>query len=373
MTSGDGSGETVHTPAATTTKKEHDIEAIKAHLDQEILALENKIKALGTKKVDAMLSEVYVRQLSSLLEQKGSVYGTAAPLNTTPQNADPPGASQINADLKSVVKFTGKNFDRTEAFLDQVGQIYEAGIASRSNSTELEAYYISRIKATKIDRDVFDKLKNEGTSLETVKAFSEFIRKHYLPKENAFQVALKIFDEDWNPPKDKIHVAAQKIDSRAKVASATFKAMWEKEKKPGIEPSIDDAFVFFGGTHLFNIIREKEPDTSRDMVNKLDTVFSATELAARAEYYRDQNGNAGQVLYSKTTRRRKPPSKTKVSHEKKQPKEKTGNAKAKPESKKPAVLSVKTEKSSPEWKSSESNQGLAPSGRGSQVSDQDFH
>ena len=320
-----------------------------------------------------MLSEVYVRQLSALLEQKGNVYGAAAPLNTTPQNADPPGASQINTYLKSVNKFTGKNFDRTEAFLDQIGQIHEAGIASRVNSTELEAYYIRQILATKIDRDVFDKLKNEGTSFETVKVFSDFIRKHYLPKENAFQVALKVFDEDWNPPKDKIHVAAQKIDTRAKIASATFKAMWEKEKKPGIEPSIDDAFLFFGGTHLFNIIREKEPETSRDMVNKLDTVFSATELAAKAEYYRDQNGNAGQVLYSKNTRKRQPPSKPNVSHGKKQPKEKTGNAKAKPESKKPAALSVKAVKSSPKWKSSESNQGLAPSGRGSQVSDQDFH
>ena len=369
--SGDESGEMVNTPAAVTPKTEHEIDTIKKHLDQEILVLENKIRALGTKKIDAMLCEIYARQLSSLLEQKGSVYGTAAPLNTTPQNADPTGASQINADLKSVAKFTGKNFDRTEAFLDQVGQIYEAGIASRSNSTELEAYYISRIKATKIDRDVFDKLKNEGTGLETVKAFSDFIRKHYLPKENAFQVALKVFDEDWHPPKDKIHVAAQKIDTRAKIASATFKAMWEKEKKPGIEPSIDDAFLFFGGTHLFNIIREKEPETSRDMVHKLDTVFSATELAAKAEYYRDQNGNSGQVLYGKNTQKRNPPNRRRASHAKKQTQEKPGSDL--PQSKEPEVLNVQTENYSPKWKSSDSYQGLALPERSSLVDDRDFH
>ena len=98
--SGDGSGETVDTSAAAMPKKEHDIETIKAHLDQQILVIENKIKALGTKKSDVMLSEIYGRQLSSLLEQQGNVYGTAAPLNTTPQNADPPGASQINTYLK---------------------------------------------------------------------------------------------------------------------------------------------------------------------------------------------------------------------------------------------------------------------------------
>ena len=48
--SGDGSGETVDTSAAAMPKKEHDIETIKAHLDQQILVIENKIKALGTKK-----------------------------------------------------------------------------------------------------------------------------------------------------------------------------------------------------------------------------------------------------------------------------------------------------------------------------------
>ena len=48
--SGDGSGETVNTSAAATPKKELDIDAIKAHLAQEILELENKIRALGTKK-----------------------------------------------------------------------------------------------------------------------------------------------------------------------------------------------------------------------------------------------------------------------------------------------------------------------------------
>ena len=366
--SGDGSGEPVYTPAAATPKEEHDIDARKAHLAQEILELENKIRALGTKKSDQMLSEIYGRQLSSLLEQKGNVYGAAAPLNTIPQNADPSGASQINADLKSVTKFTGKNFDRTEAFLDQVGQIYEAGIASRSNSTELEAYYISRIKATKIERDIFDKLKNEGDSIETVKAFSDFIRKHYLPKENAFQVALKVFDEDWNPPRDKIHVAAQKIDTRAKVASATFKAMWEKEKKSGIEPSVDDAFLFFGGTHLFNIIREKEPETSRDMVNKLDNVFSATELAAKAEYYRDQNGKNGQVLYSGNTQKRNPPNRRRARAKKQTQKKPESDS---PESNAPEVLNIQTENSSCKWKGPNSN-GWQPLSS-QPVDDRDFH
>ena len=366
------SGDDEPVVAPQVAKSEPNLESLKADLDAQIASLEGKIGNLGNTVKDKVLLTTYSSHLTTLLEKRSNVYSSATPVYTNPsQNADPKGASTVNADLKNVKKFYGKNFDDTERFLKQITQIFDAEISPASNRAELETYFLRRIKASYIERDVFDKLRSEGSSVSSLTEFCDFIRKHYLPKENAFQICARVFEEDWCPHKDKIHVTAQKIDTRAKVAHATFKAMWEKEKSDTV-PTVEDAFLFFGGTHLFNIIREKEPQTSRDMVNKLDTVFSATELASRAEFYRDQNGNSGEVLYSKPAPKQKR-GKNSRKAQPKEPKKETGSSKAKTKSKTPDVLTLKAEHPSPPWKSSDSNQGLAPDGRGSLVKDQDFH
>ena len=351
-----------------------DLEALESKVTQQIAETEEKLRSLGKSAVDKILFESYKAHLEALLLQRLSFTGIANSSHTVSSNSEPSGAAHINADLKEVKLFSGKNFELTEPFLDHVNQIYEAEIKDAPNRAALETYFLRRVKASKISREVFDKMKIEGEDVETLSDFSGFIRRHYLPKENPFQIFSKVFDEEWNPPRDKLHVVAQRMDNKAKTACATFKAMWEKEH-PEATPSLEDAFLFSSGTHLFNCIKEREPQTARDMVNKLDTVFSATKLAATAQVYRDQNGNASDVLYSKTAPKRKQwnnaPRKNKNEQQKKNEKKETRKAPPKGNSKK--VLSVKTNNSSPQWRLPEPNQGAPPSERGELNGEQDFH
>ena len=348
-----------------------DLEALESKVTRQIAETEDKLRSLGKSAVDKILFESYKAHLEALLLQRLSFTGIANSSHTVSNNSEPSGAAHINADLKEVKLFSGKNFELTEPFLDHINQIYEAEIKDAPNRAALETYFLRRVKASKISREVFDKMKIEGEDVETLSDFSGFIRKYYLPKENPFQIFSKVFDEEWNPPRDKIHSVAQKIDQKAKVACATFKAMWEKER-PGASMTVEDAFLFAGGTHLFNLIREREPQTSRDLVNKLEKVFSATELAAKAEVYRDQNGNTSNVLYSEPNPNRKQnrkPHWKKNEQKKNVEKKKSPVASPKGNSK---VLTVKTNLPTPVWRLPESkNDGSFD--RSSYDSDQDFH
>ena len=96
----------------------------------------------------------------------------------------------------------------------------------------------------------------------------------------------------------KIHSVAQKIDRKAKVACATFKAICDKER-PCASMTVEGAFLFAGGTQLFNLIRGRVPQTSRNLINKLDKVFSVTELAAIAKVYRDKRTPATCCILSR--------------------------------------------------------------------------
>ena len=351
------------------------LEALKNDLDLQIREVKEELKGLGKSALDKALTNTLLAQLNNLMDKRSNVYQTSTSSNNAyVNNSEPLGAARINADLKDVNKFSGKNFDHTESFLDQINQIYDCEVASATNKAVLEDYFMRRVKSSKISREVYDKMKNEGKDVETLSDFNGFIRRHFLPKENPFQIFSKVFDEEWNPPRDKLHVVAQKMDNKAKTACATFKAMWEKEH-PGVTPSLEDAFLFASGTHLFNCIKEREPQTARDMVNKLDTVFSATKLAATAQVYRDQNGNASEVLYAKPTpqrrQRHRAPRKNKNEQQNKNEKKETQKAPPKGNSKK--VLSIKTESSSPQWRLPEPNQGAPLSARGELDGEQDFH
>ena len=82
---------------------------------------------------------------------------------------------------------------------------------------------------------------------------------------------------------------------------------WKEKKGVTTDMPGEDVFNFVGACHLSELIKQNEYETHRDMIRDLDEVFTVSDVANKAEYYRvrlkDKSGTNVMLARNNSPRR----------------------------------------------------------------------
>ena len=274
-----------------------EVPAVKpADLDALISRIEVRIETYEKKYTDAApnskLKSVYLTTLEGLQAQL--VNAMTPPTQSspsTPANSESLHSKNISEALRRVKIFIGQDLEKTTQFLDQLQQIFDIEVTrpDPDGSHDLEGIFMRKVLSSVIENRVYKHIEAAGKIDEVSKwdGFKTYVTQHFTPKQNAVQVTCKLYDISWDRSKSEtLHVPAQKIAEKVKNGWSALNRQWKEKKGVTTDIPGEDVFQFFGACHLSELIKEHEFDTHRDMIRDLDEVFSVSDVANKAEYYR---------------------------------------------------------------------------------------
>ena len=265
----------------------------KAELLADIQNLEEKIKSgssnsnlkkIQEKALDKAYTAYYALYANSSANSGSGSTSGFAKANSTAQKS-------LNESLRRIRKFKGENFEQTPEFVDTLKQIYDCQISSkdRDEIPELQSYFMNQVLSNVIHINVYKQIKTDNCFDEVSNDFEKFcayILNNYTPKQNTLQIVAKIYDIAWDEKSQKLHVPANEINSCLKNGWEVLNRTWKTEKAVETDMPGEEVFHFFGAIHLSEVIKQREFETYSRMIKDFDKVFSASDVANKAEYYR---------------------------------------------------------------------------------------
>lgn len=215
-----------------------------------------------------------------------------------------------NSQIKSIesalseTKFSGKDINETTRFVERLEKIFIITVIGKDPS--LESDFLDLVKLRLSDA-VFKNLHASQADVSTFEKLKSWLKTTYGGNFNAFQILQRAWDIEFKPS-EKFATYAQKVSEEMRTGVAAVRkqitAVKGEKQHPGGDPQfaaghkagrdagLEDAMEFVSALLVSNNLRAHCWPIYKDMVNDMDTMLTSTEVANKAEYYRERLGGA---------------------------------------------------------------------------------
>ena len=183
--------------------------------------------------------------------------------------------------------FNGCDINETTRFIERLEKVYMITVSDVDVTLATDFLKLVKLRlsdavfknliASKVDVTTFDKLK-------------QWLKTTYGGNFNAFQILQRAWDIEFKP-EDKFAVYAQKVSEELRTGLAAIQKQHKEINGSSSTLSNDATMEFVAGLLVSNNLRAHCWPIFKDMVNDMDKMMTSTEVANKAEYYRERLGN----------------------------------------------------------------------------------
>jgi len=183
--------------------------------------------------------------------------------------------------------FKGTDINETTRFIERLEKVYVITVTEVDPS--LEKDFIKLVKL-RLSDSVFKNLIASKCDVSTFEKLKAWIKSTYGGNFNAFQILQRAWDVDFKP-EEKFSVYAQKVSEELRTGLIAINKQYQDINGSDKTLSNDALMEFIAGLLVSNHLRGDCWPIFKDMVNDMDKMLTSTEVANKAEYYRERLGS----------------------------------------------------------------------------------
>lgn len=180
--------------------------------------------------------------------------------------------------------FHGRDISETTRFIERLEKVYKITVVDVDQT--LEADFLKLVKL-KLSDSVYKTIQD--TDVSTFEKLKTWIKLTYGGQFNAYQILQRGFDVEFKI-EEKFSTYSQKVSEEFRTGLVAIQKQYT-DIKGGSSTLTNEALMeFVAGLLVSNNLRQHCWPIFKDMVNDMDRMLTSTEVANKAEYYRERLG-----------------------------------------------------------------------------------